>query len=83
MEDNILDKVTSGDYKYGFVSDIEADTIKAGLNEDVVKFISMKKNEPQWLLDFRLKAYRHWLTLKMPDWAHLKIPENLRTITLT
>jgi len=75
MEENILDKVTTGEYKYGFVSDIEADTIPSGLNEDVIRFISMKKNEPEWLLDFRFKAYRHWLTLKMPNWAHLKIPE--------
>jgi len=75
MEENILEKVTTGEYKYGFVSDIEADTIPSGLNEDVIRFISMKKNEPEWLLDFRFKAYRHWLTLKMPNWAHLKIPE--------
>lgn len=75
MEDNILDRVTTGEYKYGFVSDIEADTIASGLDEDVVRFISMTKKEPEWLLEFRLKAYRHWLTLKMPDWAHLKIPE--------
>jgi Fe-S cluster assembly protein SufB len=75
MEENILDKVTNGEYKYGFVSDIEADTIGPGLNEDVVRYISKKKNEPEWLLEFRLKAYRHWLTLEMPHWAHLKIPE--------
>jgi len=75
MEDNILDKVTKGEYKYGFFSDIDADTILKGLNEDVIRFISLKKSEPEWLLEFRLKAYRHWLTMKMPDWAHLKIPE--------
>lgn len=72
---NIIEKVTSGEYKYGFVSDIEADTIPSGLSEDVIRFVSAKKNEPDWLLEFRLKAYRYWLTLKMPDWAHLEIPE--------
>ncbi|MDD2256934.1 MAG: Fe-S cluster assembly protein SufB [Bacteroidales bacterium] len=72
---NILEEVTSGEYKYGFITDIESDSIASGLTEDVVRYISMKKNEPEWMLDFRLKAYRHWLTLEMPDWAHLKIPE--------
>jgi Fe-S cluster assembly protein SufB len=75
QQDTILEQVTSGDYKYGFVSDIESESIPFGLNEDVVRLISSKKNEPEWLLDFRLKAYRHWLTLKMPEWAHLDIPE--------
>jgi Fe-S cluster assembly protein SufB len=71
----IIDQVTNTDYKYGFVSDIESDTIKIGLNEDVIRLISSKKNEPEWMLDFRLKAYQHWLTLKMPHWAQLDIPE--------
>lgn len=78
MEENphdIIEEVTSGDYKYGFVSDFEAESIPIGLSEEVVRIISAKKNEPEWLLDFRLKAYKHWLTLKMPDWAHLQIPE--------
>jgi Fe-S cluster assembly protein SufB len=74
-QDTILDQVTQNDYKYGFVSDIDSDNIPSGLSEDVVRLISSKKNEPEWLLDFRLKAYRHWLTMKMPDWAHLQIPE--------
>jgi len=74
-QDNILDQVTSGDYKYGFVSDFDSDSIPSGLSEDVVRLISSKKNEPEWLLDFRLKAYKHWLTLKMPEWPHLTIPE--------
>lgn len=74
-QDKILEEVTSGDYKYGFVTDIEAESIAKGLNEDVVRLISSKKNEPEWLLEFRLKAYRHWLTLKMPEWSHLDIPE--------
>ncbi len=70
----ILDDVTRGEYKYGFVSDIDSETLSLGLNEDVIRFISGKKNEPEWLLEFRLKAYRHWLTLSMPNWAHLNIP---------
>ncbi len=74
-QDKILDEVTSGEYKYGFVTDIEAESIAKGLNEDVVRLISSKKNEPEWLLEFRLNAYRHWLTMKMPEWAHLDIPE--------
>lgn len=63
------------DYKYGFVTDIETDVIPVGLSEDVVRHISAVKGEPEWLLEFRLKAYRHWLRMKMPDWAHLQIPE--------
>jgi len=72
---DIIEEVTSGEYKYGFVSDFDAESIPIGLSEDVVRIISAKKNEPEWLLEFRLKAYNHWLTLKMPDWAHLQIPE--------
>ncbi|MDR1698622.1 MAG: Fe-S cluster assembly protein SufB, partial [Prevotellaceae bacterium] len=75
MEENILDNITQEEYKYGFTTDIETEIIPIGLNEDVVRLISAKKNEPQWLLEFRLKAYRHWLTMKMPGWAHLTIPE--------
>jgi Fe-S cluster assembly protein SufB len=63
-----------GEYKYGFTTDIETETIPQGLDENVVRLISAKKGEPPWLTDFRLKAYRHWLTLKMPAWAHLTIP---------
>ena len=73
-EKDILDEVTTGDYKYGFVTDIDTEIIPIGLNEDVVRLISSKKNEPQWLLDFRLKAFKYWLTLEMPEWAHLNIP---------
>lgn len=75
MEENILDKVTTGEYKYGFVSEFETDSLPPGLNEDVVRFISDKKREPEWLLEYRLKAFRHWQTLKMPQWAHLEIPD--------
>ena len=74
-QDKILDEVTNSEYKYGFVTDIETEVIPVGLNEDVVKLISQKKNEPEWLLEFRLKAYRHWLTMEMPHWAHLEVPE--------
>ncbi|KGN89013.1 Fe-S cluster assembly protein SufB [Porphyromonas gulae] len=71
---NILDEVTGSEYKYGFVTDIETETIGRGLSEDTVRLISAKKEEPEWLLEFRLNAYRHWLTMKEPDWAHLNIP---------
>ncbi|NDV68892.1 Fe-S cluster assembly protein SufB [Dysgonomonas sp. 25] len=74
-QDKILDEITSGEYKYGFVTDIETEVIPVGLNEDVVRIISAKKNEPEWMLEFRLKAYRHWCTMEMPHWAHLEIPE--------
>jgi len=73
-QDKIINDVTSSEYKYGFYSDIETEKIPKGLNEDVVRLISKKKNEPEWLLEFRLKSYRHWLTMKMPTWANLKIP---------
>ena len=63
------------EYKYGFTTDIETETIPRGLNEDVVRLISQKKGEPEWLTAYRLKAYRHWLTMTMPTWAHLEIPE--------
>jgi len=76
MQDSnkIIDEVTNSDYKYGFVTDIETEIMRVGLNEDTVRFISAKKNEPEWLLDFRLKAFHYWQTLEMPTWAHLKIP---------
>lgn len=70
-----LRNATEGEYKYGFVTDIETDIVPAGLNEEVIRTISGLKGEPEWLLEFRLKAYRHWLTLPMPCWAHLNIPE--------
>ncbi|MBB5987944.1 Fe-S cluster assembly protein SufB [Sphingobium lignivorans] len=62
------------DYEWGFVSDIEQDFAPKGLSEDTVRFISDKKNEPEWMLDWRLKAYRHWLTMVPPDWAKLNVP---------
>jgi Fe-S cluster assembly protein SufB len=65
-------QLTEREYKYGFVTDIEADEAPPGLSEEIIRFISAKKNEPQFMLDFRLKAYRHWLTLEEPDWAFVK-----------
>ena len=70
-----IEKITQQEYKYGFTTDVETDIIPVGLNEDVVRLISAKKNEPEWLLEFRLKAYRKWLTMEHPNWAHLNIPE--------
>ncbi|MDA8604231.1 Fe-S cluster assembly protein SufB [Alphaproteobacteria bacterium] len=61
-------------YKYGFVTDIETESAPKGLSEDIVRFISAKKNEPEWLLEWRLKAYRYWLDMEAPDWAKLNIP---------
>ena len=71
---NIFRKIADKAYKYGFISNINTEIIDKGLNEDVIRLISSKKGEPEWLLEFRLKAYRYWLTLEMPDWAHLNIP---------
>ena len=71
---HIISEVTGGDYKYGFVSDIDTEVIHSGLDEETVRIISAKKNEPEWLLEFRLRAFRHWQTLEMPTWAHLDIP---------
>lgn len=75
MSDSIIHELTQSDYKYGFSTDIETDIIPAGLNEDVVRIISAKKNEPEWMLEIRLKAFRHWQTMKMPEWAHLNLPQ--------
>ena len=70
-----IDKVkeVSQSYKYGFVTNLEAEKAPLGLNEEIVKFISKKKKEPEWLLEWRLKAYKKWLNLKSPEWANLKI----------
>ncbi len=74
-DNDILQDATSDDYKFGFTSDIDTHIIPPGLNEEVVRFISARKGEPEWLLDFRLKAFRYWQTLEVPTWAHLDIPE--------
>ena len=65
------------DYKYGWSTDIETDTVPKGLNEDIIKLISSKKNEPQWMLDWRLKAYKIWLTMEEPNWSHITFPEKI------
>lgn len=72
---HILEQVTKGEYKYGFVSNIDTETAPKGLNEDTIRFISAKKAEPEWMLEYRLKAYRYWLGMKNPKWANLNIPE--------
>ncbi len=71
-----IEILANQEYKYGFVTDIESDMIPRGLTEETVRLISAKKNEPDWLLQFRLKAYRHWLTMDEPNyWANLKYPK--------
>lgn len=71
---DILEQVTNSDYKYGFVTDIESDDAPKGLSEDIVRFISARKREPEFMLEWRLKAYRHWLTLKEPEWPNVVYP---------
>jgi len=71
---NTIEKTVLSDYKYGFYTDIEADEAPMGLNEGTIRFISAKKKEPEWMLDWRLKAYRHWLKMEQPNWANIKYP---------
>ena len=72
-QDSAMNDLTSKDYKYGFTTDVDTEMIRKGLDEDIVRIISEKKEEPDWLLNFRLNAYRHWQKIEMPDWANLKI----------
>lgn len=74
-QDNILDELTNKEYEYGFVTNIETETIPSGLSEDVVRLISSKKGEPEWMTQRRLKAYRYWRQMTLPRWAHLDIPD--------
>lgn len=74
-KNDILDDVTTSEYKHGFVTEIETDIIPEGLDEDIIRLISQKKGEPEWLLEFRLRAFAYWKTMPMPNWAHLNIPE--------
>lgn len=74
MEDIARD-IVNKDYEYGFTTDVETDVIDKGLSEDVVRLISKKKGEPEWLLEFRLQAYRYWVEQKQPEWGHLEMPE--------
>jgi len=73
-QEKIISEVTGSDYKFGFHTDIDTDTIPRGLNEEVIRIISAKKEEPEWLTDSRIKAFRHWQGMKMPKWAHLVVP---------
>jgi Fe-S cluster assembly protein SufB len=73
--DYILEEVTNSDYKYGFQTNIESENAPIGLSEDTVRYISAKKNEPEWLLNWRLKAYHHWLTLTEPNWSNVHYPK--------
>lgn len=73
--ENILNKITSGEYEHGFTTEVEQEFIPKGLNEDIIRLISAKKGEPEWLLEFRLDAFRRWEKMTMPQWAHLDIPE--------
>lgn len=75
QDQKILDDLATSEYKWGFVSDIESDNAPKGLNEDIVRFISAKKKEPEWLLEFRLKAFRHWLTMEEPVWPNVHYPK--------
>ena len=74
QKDELSEQLAGQKYKYGFVTDIESDQAPKGLSEDIVRFISAKKNEPEWMLDARLKAYRHWLTMPEPEWAKPEFP---------
>ena len=67
----VIEQTVNTEYKYGFVTDIDSDSAPKGLNEDIIRFISAKKNEPEWMLEYRLTAFRHWLTMEEPDWAHV------------
>ena len=73
-DEKSFDELADKEYKYGFVTDIESDSLPPGLNEDIVRAISKRKNEPEWLTEFRLKAYRHWITLEQPNWAKVEFP---------
>ncbi|MEG1622121.1 MAG: Fe-S cluster assembly protein SufB [Alistipes sp.] len=74
-EKELIEQIEDQDYKYGFTTDIETESIRKGLDEEVIRLISHKKGEPEWMTERRLKAFRHWLTLEAPTWAHLTIPE--------
>ena len=74
-DSKIIKEFTSGEYKEGFVTDVEQEFIPKGLNEDIIRLISKRKEEPEWLLEFRLDAFRRWEKMPMPDWAHLDMPK--------
>ena len=74
-EDELLEKVTTTDYKYGFTTNIQSDKIEKGINENIIRLISEKKNEPEWMLEFRLQAFKTWLEMDEPDWANIDYPK--------
>ena len=74
-DEQIIQEVTEQKYKYGFVTDIESDKAPKGLNEDIIRYISAKKNEPAFMLEYRMKAYQHWLKMEEPEWAHIQYPK--------
>ena len=74
-DQKIIQAFTSGEYKEGFVTDVEQEFIPKGLNEEIVRMISARKEEPEWLLQFRLDAFRKWQAMPQPSWAHLDMPE--------
>lgn len=74
-DNTLVREISREKYKYGFTTDVHTEILHRGLTEDTVRYISQRKEEPEWMLDFRLRAYRHWLTMTMPRWAHLDIPE--------
>lgn len=74
-ERKVIEEIAGGEYRHGFETDLEQEFIPKGLNEDIIRIISRKKEEPQWMLDFRLKAFARWQKMKLPTWAHLEIPE--------
>ena len=74
-QNEFVRSVAEKKYEYGFTTDVKTDIIDSGLNEEVIREISRRKEEPEWMLTFRLKAYRYWLTLKQPTWGHVNLPE--------
>ena len=74
-KNSFVREVADKKYEYGFTTDVQTDIIEKGLSEEVIRIISLKKGEPDWLLDFRLKSFRYWQTLEQPTWGHLKMPE--------
>ena len=74
-ENRLIAEVTSGEYKEGFVTDVEQEYVPKGLSEEIIRMISARKEEPEWLLEFRLDAFRKWRAMEMPSWAHLDLPK--------
>jgi len=75
QQNEFVREVAEKKYEYGFTTDVHTEIIPNGLNEDIVRLISQKKGEPEWMLDFRLKAYNYWKTLEQPSWGHVHVPE--------